>query len=48
MKFSIKFFFIWLKSWRAQQYKIENDQLHEQIKKAELEINDLTQINQVN
>lgn len=32
---------------RAQEYKIENDELHEQIKKADFEINDLAQINQV-
>jgi len=32
---------------RAEKYKSENDQLHEQIQKAEFEVNDLLQINQV-
>jgi hypothetical protein len=32
---------------RAEKYKNENDQLHEQIQKAEFEVNDLLQINQV-
>ncbi len=34
--------------FRAQQYKTENDELHEKNNKSELEINDLVQINQVN
>ncbi|UJR27539.1 hypothetical protein I4U23_008821 [Adineta vaga] len=32
---------------KAREYKIENDKLHEQLKKTELEIDDLSQVNQV-
>jgi hypothetical protein len=33
--------------FRAQQYKTENDELQEQLKKADLEINGLAQTNEV-
>ena len=44
---SLFIFFCW-KLLRALQYKNKNDELHEKLKTAEFEVNDLLQTNQVN